>query len=128
GRGEEQSAPSRDGKSTKNPPCGGFLLPQPPGSRAGGRNSGGLDVRGLLSLGSLGDFEAHLLAFLQRFETVHLNGREMREQVLAAVFRRDEAVTLRVIEPLDRACCHRPRVLTRMRGWCLGSKYYLRQA
>ncbi|TMH49863.1 MAG: ATP-dependent Clp protease adapter ClpS [Betaproteobacteria bacterium] len=52
----------------------------------------------------------------------------MREKVFAAIFRRDEAVTLRVVEPLDRACCHRPASLQERGDWCLGSKYYLRQA
>src|SRR5688500_15364635 len=30
----------------------------------------------------------------------------MREQVFAAVIRRDEAVALRVVKPLHGACCH----------------------
>src|SRR5688500_9338766 len=30
----------------------------------------------------------------------------MREQVFAAVIRRNEAVALRVVEPLHGACCH----------------------
>ena len=64
-------------------------------------------LRGLLALGSLGHFEADLLAFLQRLEALHVDRRKVREQVLAAVVRRDESVALRVVEPLDGSGCHR---------------------
>ena len=67
---------------------------------------GGLDVGGLLALRALGDFEGDLLAFLQRLEAIHVDGREVREQVFAAAVRGDEAEALRVIEPFYDASCH----------------------
>ena len=66
-----------------------------------------LDFGGLLAFGALGHFEADLLALFEGFETVHLDCGEMREQILAAIVGRDEAVALRVVEPLYRACWHR---------------------
>jgi hypothetical protein len=68
--------------------------------------SGSLYVGGLLALGSLGDLETHLLAFLQRLEAVHLNCRKMRKQIFAAVIGRDETVALCIVEPLNRTDCH----------------------
>ena len=65
-----------------------------------------LDVRRLLALRSLHDLEADLLTFLERFETVHLDGREVRKQILAAFIGRDESEAFRVIEPFDRTSCH----------------------
>jgi hypothetical protein len=64
-----------------------------------------LDVRCLLALRSLNDLEADLLAFFERFETVHLNRREMCKQILAAFIGRDESVAFRrnqsTLEKLD---------------------------
>src|SRR5690606_31027995 len=45
--------------------------------------------------------ESHLLAFFQGLEPVHLNGREMREQIFTAVIGRNEAESLRIVEPFD---------------------------
>src|SRR3982751_2428950 len=64
------------------------------------RLSGALDVARLLPLRAGGDVELHLLAFLERLESGHVDGGKMREKIFAAAFRRDEAETLRVIEPL----------------------------
>src|SRR6185295_14827500 len=83
----------------KKPPRGGFFCD-------GVLVLALLDVRGLLALGSLDDVETHLLAFLQALESLHVDRREMREQVLAAVIRRNEAVALRVVEPLYGADSH----------------------
>src|SRR5262245_15409580 len=79
-------------------------------ARAGGDavSGSGLDIRGLLALGPLGHLERHLLAFLEGLEPAHLDGREMREQILAAVVGRDEPVALGSIEPLHRTGCHTP--------------------
>jgi hypothetical protein len=61
-----------------------------------------VDIRGLLTLRSLLDIKCHTLLFLQRLETFALNFREVREQVFAAaVIRRDESKTLRIVKPLD---------------------------
>jgi len=54
-----------------------------------------LDVRGGRALLALRHVERDLLAVLQRFEARALNRAVMREQILAAVIRRDESETLR---------------------------------
>ena len=66
------------------------------------------DIRGLLALRTHLHVEADLLILLQRFETLCLDFGEMREQVFAAVVRRDESKTLRVVEPLHCSSCHHP--------------------
>ena len=63
------------------------------------------DLSCLRPLGALRHGEFHALRFLQRLETRALNLRKMREQVLAAIIRCDEAVTLRIVKPLDDASC-----------------------
>lgn len=68
--------------------------------------SGRLDVRGLLALLALGDFERYFLTFFQRLEAVHLYRGEVREKVFATVIRSDKTVTFRVIEPFHRTSCH----------------------
>jgi hypothetical protein len=66
-----------------------------------------LNIRSLLALGPVDDFEFDLLAFLQAPETGSLDCREVCEQVFAAIIRRDEPVTLSVIEPLDGTRSHK---------------------
>src|SRR5215208_4517269 len=65
-----------------------------------------LDVVGLQALGAALHFELHLLPFLQRLEAGHLDRGVMREQVLAALARGDEAEALGIVEPLDGTGCH----------------------
>ena len=60
-----------------------------------------LDVSRLQTLRALLRFEAHLLVFSQRLEAVAADFREMREQVVAALVRGDEAKALAVVEPLN---------------------------
>ena len=60
------------------------------------------DVAGLGALGALLNREFDLLAFIQVFETISLDGREMDEDILAA-FASDEAVAFGAIEPFDCA-------------------------
>src|SRR6188472_4133139 len=78
-------------------------------SRDGARDAGGsvrrADVRCLRTLRAGADVERDALAFLQRLEAPFLDRREMREKILATVFRRDEAETLGFVEPLHSACC-----------------------
>src|SRR4051812_26169303 len=50
--------------------------------------------------------EGDLLAFLERLEAGALDRAVMREEILAAVIRRDESKTLRVVEPLNGTCSH----------------------
>src|SRR5450631_2108661 len=75
-----------------------------------------LYVRRLLAFGALRDVEGNLLAFLEGLEALHLDGREVREEVFAAVVGRDEPVTLRVIEPLHSSGCHSITCLL-LNGW-----------
>lgn len=100
---EGQRVKTREGGSQneKNPAEAGFskaLLQTISG--------GGLDVRCLLALRSLYDLEADFLTFLERLESVHLDGREMCKQILAAFIGRDESEAFRVVEPFDRTSCH----------------------
>src|SRR5439155_4851788 len=67
--------------------------------------SGGPDVGRLKTLGSLRHLEGHLLALFERLESVHLNGGEVDEHVLA-VLAGDEPVALFVTKPLDRSAGH----------------------
>ena len=61
------------------------------------------DVAGLRALGTVNDLELHRLTFLERTETVALNSRVVDEDIAASVAL-DEAIPLRVVEPLDLAC------------------------
>src|SRR4026209_102157 len=62
-------------------------------------------VGGLEPLRALGHLELDLVALRQALEALRLNGIEMHEHVLAALLR-DESITLRIVEPLDRTPCH----------------------
>lgn len=64
----------------------------------------GAHVRSVESLRTLRHVEFDLLPFGQRAETVRLNGRLMAEDITAA-FLCDEAVALRIVEPLDDTGC-----------------------
>ena len=86
------------------PPCGGSLLRSRPVPVRAGGNSGALYVaEACFPFGPWVTSKLTFSAFFQRLEAVHLDGREMREEVFATVIRRDEPVTLGVVEPLDRA-------------------------
>src|SRR5438445_6693491 len=60
-------------------------------------------VAGLRALRTVDDLELYCLAFLERSESVALNGRVVHEDVTASVAL-DEPVALGVVEPLDLAC------------------------
>src|SRR5262249_53034706 len=62
-------------------------------------------VGGLEALGPLYHLEFDVVAFRERPETLRDDRRVVNEHVLTAVLR-DEAKTLRVVEPLDRALRH----------------------
>lgn len=100
---EGQRVTTREGGSQneKNPAEAGFLK-----ALLRTISGGGLDVRCLLALRSLYDLEADFLTFLERLESVHLDGREMCKQILAAFIGRDESEAFRVVEPFDRTSCH----------------------
>jgi len=65
-----------------------------------------LDIGSLLALGTLNDVEGDLLAFLEGFETAHVDCGEVREQVFATIIRSDEAKTFCIVEPLYSTVCH----------------------
>src|SRR5208283_4234781 len=58
-----------------------------------------LNVLCLPALGPTLDVEAHCLAFLQRTETVRLDGREVHEYVFA-ILTRNKAKSLGIVKPL----------------------------
>src|SRR5207248_7324959 len=70
------------------------------------RRSDLADVGRLRSLGALGDLVLHLLTFREAAKSLHLDGGVVDEHVLAATVGSDEAVTLRVVEPLHGTCRH----------------------
>lgn len=63
-------------------------------------------VFSLQSLGPFGDLEFHSLTLLQALETACLYCGEVNKNI-SATLTADEAVTLRVIEPLDRTLFHK---------------------
>ena len=75
-----------------------------------GFSSGLPNVRGLEPLRALGHFELDLVALGQALEALGLNGVEMHEDVLATLLG-DEAVTLRIVEPLTVPCAIEPTSL-----------------
>src|SRR5690349_10592676 len=78
------------------------------GKGAGRRASDLADVGGLKSLGTLHDLELNVVALGERPEPLGDDGGVVHEHVFATVLR-DEAKSLRIVEPLDRAlrhCCN----------------------
>src|SRR5258706_11558527 len=73
---------------------------------AAGMTSNGANTRSRRTLLALRRLELDRLAFLQRLVAVHLDLTVVREEVLAAILRRDESKTLRIVEPLDSAFAH----------------------
>jgi hypothetical protein len=65
-----------------------------------------LDVGSLLALRAGGDFEADALVFRQGFEAGRVDRREVREQIVAAIIRLDEAKTLGIVKPFYSASRH----------------------
>src|SRR5919197_6571017 len=65
------------------------------------------DVRRLGPLRTLAGFELDLCTLCKALVAVPSNVAVMNEEILAAVLRRDEAVALRVVEPLDGSSCHK---------------------
>src|SRR6185312_12917937 len=98
-------------KAKKSPPKRAFL------QELSLCDSGSLDFLGLQALLALGDDERDALTFLQGLEARALDRAEMHEQVITA-FRRDEAKTLGVVEPLDcTALTIRHVTLPLKHGW-----------
>lgn len=55
------------------------------------RNLGRLNVCCLLAFGALRNVERYFLAFLEGLESGHADCRKMRKQIIAAIFRGNEA-------------------------------------
>src|SRR5205085_2607851 len=83
-----------------------------------------LNVPGLESLGSFHHLEADLLTLVERPEPFGDDGRVVHEDVLPARFGLNEAITLRIVEPLDRSLLrHLPRLLSKSPGFrCSGAR------
>src|SRR5439155_25197376 len=64
------------------------------------------DVRRLRSLLTLTRLVLELRAFGERLEAIAGDVRVVDEEILVAFVRADEAVALRVVEPLDGSGCH----------------------
>src|ERR687891_655731 len=64
------------------------------------------DVERLRPLLTLTGLELDLRSLGEGLESVSTDAGVMNEEILATVRRRDEAVALRVVEPLDGSCCH----------------------
>src|SRR5450756_1985345 len=64
------------------------------------------NARGLRALLTLNSLELDASAFGQALEAFALDACVVDEQVLSAVFRRNEPVSLVVVEPLDGSGCH----------------------
>src|SRR5712691_2111406 len=64
------------------------------------------DVRRLKTFRALGRLELDLRTLGERLEAAAADAREVHEEISASVGRRDEAVALRVAEPLDSSGCH----------------------
>src|SRR4051794_2608335 len=73
-------------------------------------------VRGVRTLGALLRVVGDLRTLGEGTEAVPLDRREMHEEVLAPVLRRDEAEALLVAEPLDGSDGH---AVSPPRRWCL---------
>ena len=56
-----------------------------------------------------GNLEGDLIAFIEGLETVHLNLREVNEQIVA-ILARDEAIALIGIKPLNSTFSHLKRL------------------
>src|SRR5687767_4217290 len=64
------------------------------------------DVRGLGALLTLAGLELHLRTLDERLEALADDVGVVDEEILAALVRADEAIALRVVEPLDCSGCH----------------------
>src|SRR5215211_6304409 len=95
-------------KNTVGQPGGRTTRPGPlegTGPRCCSRGSGAANRVGLRTLLALDDLEADPLALVEALVAVHLDGRVVDEDVLAAVDG-DEAEALLGVEPLHGALCH----------------------
>src|SRR3990170_658128 len=64
------------------------------------------DVERLRALLTLARLELDLRTLSERLEAVAADAGVVDEEILRAVLRCDEAVALRIVEPLHCSCCH----------------------
>lgn len=79
------------------------------GARAGLSNAGSAEnqfLGGGSAIAPLDQFVLDLLTFLQGFLARALDGRDMDENVLAAIRRRNETITFRGVKPLHNSASH----------------------
>src|SRR4030043_478888 len=98
----------------------GPLVPRPDATVI---SSAGPHLSGLRSFSPLADSVFHLLALQKRLEPVGLDVREMHEQVLASVVRRNEPESFLCVKPLHftSAHCTTPSSLVLRNGYSLTS-------
>src|SRR5688500_15938496 len=72
------------------------------------------DVERLGSLLTLARLVLDLRSLGEGLEAVSTDAGVMHEEIFASVRRRDEAVALRVVEPLHGSCCHRKNTSLRL--------------
>ena len=65
--------------------------------------AGRADAQSQQAFGAFFQREFHALAFLERFETLHFNGRKVGKGVRAAAIRLNEAKAFLIVEPFDGA-------------------------
>ena len=91
------------------------------------KSSGFNHIRSLQSFFTLHDVELNLLTFDEGFEAVFLNGGEMNEYILRAVFRFNESKAFVLIKPLHCTSGHtfmHPSFTKRSRAALLSGKIY----
>src|SRR5262245_38628031 len=82
-----------------------------------GGTSAAQDISRLKPLRALHDLEAHPLALIERPEALGDDGRVMDKDVLTPGLGLNEAISLRIVEPLDRSLLrHLPRLLSERHG------------
>src|SRR5688572_12193853 len=96
----------KKGRQRKNPRGGALASAPPRGSGSFASRLDGDDVEGLGALLALAGLELDLGALGEGLEALTADAAVVDEKVLASVLRRDEAVALRVVEPLHGSCCH----------------------
>lgn len=65
-----------------------------------------LNVGCLFAFWSVSNVEFHFLPFFERLESIHLDCREVREQIFTTIVRCNETEAFGIVEPLNSTCCH----------------------
>ena len=70
-----------------------------------------LDVVGEHALGPRHQFILHARTLFQRAKAIHLDGREVREDITPALIGLDEAKPFGIVEPFDNSCGQKSALL-----------------